>query len=74
MGNDFFDNEYVDTGLRGAAIGAGFEAIRSGKNGVLDGVVSGLVLGLAWRGAVVLADKAGVKSKIEDARDKLRKK
>jgi hypothetical protein len=67
------DNEFVDAGIRGAAVGAGFEAIRSGKAGIVDGVVSGLVLGVAWRGAVVLADKTGLKSKIEEARDKLRK-
>lgn len=41
--------------------------------GIVDGVVSGLVLGVAWRGAVVLADKTGLKEQIEKARDKLRK-
>jgi len=41
--------------------------------GIVDGVVSGAVLGLVWRGAVVLADKAGLKKEIEKARDKLRK-
>lgn len=65
---------FVDHGVRGAAIGAGFEAIRSGKDGIIDGVVSGLVVGVAWRGAVMLADKVGVKEHIEKARDKLRRK
>jgi hypothetical protein len=36
--------------------------------------VSGLVVGVAWRGAVMLADKVGVKEHIEKARDKLRRK
>lgn len=41
--------------------------------GIVDGVVSGAVLGLVWRGAVVLADKTGLKEQVEKARDKLRK-
>jgi hypothetical protein len=40
--------------------------------GVLDGVVSGAVLGLVWRGAVVVADKIGLKKEVEKARDRLR--
>lgn len=43
-------------------------------DGIIDGVVSGLVVGVAWRGAVMLADKVGVKEHIEKARDKLRRK
>lgn len=42
-------------------------------DGIVDGVVSGAVLGLVWRGAVVLADKTGLKEQVEKARDKLRK-
>jgi hypothetical protein len=72
MGNDNID-KLLDCAARGAAMGGGFEAIRSGKGGIVDGVVSGAVLGLVWRGAVVLADKAGLKKEIEKARDKLRK-
>jgi hypothetical protein len=72
MGNDNVD-KFVDCAIRGAAIGGGFESIRSGKNGIVDGVVSGAVLGLVWRGAVVLADKTGLKEQVEKARDKLRK-
>jgi hypothetical protein len=71
MGNDNVD-KFVDCAIRGAAIGGGFESIRSGKNGIVDGVVSGAVLGLVWRGAVVLADKTGLKEQVEKARDKLR--
>lgn len=41
--------------------------------GIVDGVVSGAVLGLLWRGAVVVADKTGLKEQVEKARDKLRK-
>jgi hypothetical protein len=73
MGNDQVE-KFVDCAVRGAAIGGGFESIRSGKNGIVDGVVSGAVLGLIWRGAVVLADKTGAKEHIEKARDKLRNK
>lgn len=32
------------------------------------------MLGIVWKGAVILADKAGVKEHVEKARDKLRKK
>lgn len=71
MGNDNLD-KLLDCAVRGAAMGGGFESIRTGKNGILDGVVSGAVLGLVWRGAVVVADKIGAKKKIEEARDKLR--
>jgi hypothetical protein len=71
MGNDQID-KLVDCAVRGAAMGGGFEAIRSGKVGVLDGVVSGAVLGLVWRGAVVVADKIGLKKEVEKARDRLR--
>lgn len=42
--------------------------------GIVDGAVSGAFLGLVWRGAVVLADKLGVKEHIEKARDNLHKK
>lgn len=72
MGNEQVD-KLVDCAIRGAAIGGGFESIRSGKNGIVDGVVSGAVLGLVWRGAVVLADKTGLKEQVEKARDNLRK-
>lgn len=73
MGNDQFDKA-VDCLARGAAMGGGFEAIRTGKGGIVDGAVSGAFLGLVWRGAVVLADKLGVKEHIEKARDNLHKK
>lgn len=72
MGNDNVE-KCVDCAIRGAAIGGGFESIRSGKTGIVDGVVSGAVLGLVWRGAVVLADKTGLKKEVEKARDKLRR-
>jgi|JI102314A2RNA_FD_contig_31_7795381_length_325_multi_2_in_0_out_0_1 hypothetical protein len=72
MGNEHVD-KLVDCAVRGAAMGGGFESIRSGKSGIVDGVVSGAVLGLVWRGAVVLADKTGLKEQVEKARDKLRK-
>jgi hypothetical protein len=72
MGNEQVD-KLVDCAIRGAAIGGGFESIRSGKSGIVDGVVSGAVLGLVWRGAVVLADKTGLKEQVEKARDNLRK-
>lgn len=72
MGNDQVDKA-LESLVRGAAIGGGFEAIRSGKGGIVDGVVSGAVLGLLWRGAVVVADKTGLKEQVEKARDKLRK-
>lgn len=73
MGNETVD-KFVDSALRGAAIGSGFEAIRSGKGGIVDGVVSGAVLGLVWRGVVMIGDKTGLKEHVEKARDKLRKK
>jgi hypothetical protein len=72
MGNEQVE-KLVDCAIRGAAMGGGFESIRSGKSGIVDGVVSGAVLGLVWRGAVVLADKTGLKEQVEKARDKLRK-
>jgi hypothetical protein len=66
-------DKFVDCAVRGAAIGGVFESIRSGKSGIVDGVVSGAVLGLVWRGAVVLADRTGLKEQVEKARDKLRR-
>jgi hypothetical protein len=43
------------------------------SGGVVDGVVSGAILGLVWRGTVVVADKIGLKKEVEKARDKLRR-
>jgi hypothetical protein len=48
------------------AILAGFEAIRTGKDwkGLGDGLISGVVLGAAWKGVSILSDKAGLTKQV----------
>jgi hypothetical protein len=45
---------------------AGFEAIRSGKEwkGLADGLISGIVLGAAWKGVSIVSDKAGLTKQV----------
>jgi hypothetical protein len=45
---------------------AGFEAIRSGKEwkGLADGLISGVVLGAAWKGVSIVSDKAGLTKQV----------
>jgi hypothetical protein len=45
---------------------AGFEAIRSGKEwkGLADGLISGVVLGAAWKGVSIISDKAGLTKQV----------
>lgn len=45
----------------------GFEAIRTGKGGITDGLVSGLVLGAAWRGFTIVSDRSGLSDQVRVA-------
>jgi hypothetical protein len=51
----------------------GFEAIRTGKDwkGLGDGLISGVVLGAAWKGVSILSDKAGLTKQLNKAKDKV---
>jgi hypothetical protein len=48
---------------------SGFEAIRTGKEwkGLADGLISGVVLGAAWKGVAILSDKAGLTKQVRAA-------
>lgn len=70
MPSDHAD-KIIDGGILGAAIGAGFEAIRTGKGGITDGLVSGLVLGAAWRGFTIVSDRSGLSDQLSKAKDKV---
>uniref|UniRef100_A0A383VQR6 Uncharacterized protein n=1 Tax=Tetradesmus obliquus TaxID=3088 RepID=A0A383VQR6_TETOB len=72
MGNEHVD-KLVEGAIRGGAVGAGFEAIRSGKEwkGLADGLISGVVLGAAWKGVTILSDKAGLTKQVNKAKDKI---
>lgn len=72
MGNENVD-KLVEGAIRGGAIGAGFEAIRTGKDakGLADGLLSGIVLGAAWKGVAIISDKAGLTKQINKAKDKI---
>jgi hypothetical protein len=72
MGNDNVD-KVVEGAIRGGAIGMGFEAIRTGKDwkGLGDGLISGVVLGAAWKGVSILSDKAGLTKQLNKAKDKV---
>jgi len=43
---------------------AGFEAIRTGKGGIAEGIVSGVVLGAVWRGVTIVSDRSGLTDQV----------
>ncbi len=49
---------------------AGFEAIRTGKSGITDGIVSGAVLGAAWHGLTIVSEKSGLTKQVRTLIDK----
>ena len=59
--------------ILGAAMGVGYQAIKSGKDttGLLDGALSGRVLGGAWRGLMIASDKSGLTEQVNKAKDKI---
>jgi hypothetical protein len=60
-----------DGAILGAAIGAGFEAIRTGKGGIAEGIVSGVVLGAVWRGVAIVSDRSGLTDQLTKAKNKI---
>jgi hypothetical protein len=71
MNSDKPVDKIIDGSILGAAIGAGFEAIRTGKSGIADGLVSGVLLGAAWRGVTIVSDRTGLTNQLNKAKDKV---